>query len=124
MSCILRGSKGASQGDYYDLRYAWKTDTQSVVETFEDQDAHYFRFGGHSHHAGEYQNYLEYFADAVEQGFTAYPDIKEGIGTIALLQSMDRSLSSGQPVKVKDILSEHNLPYSIYSPARSNTVNE
>lgn len=46
MSCVLRGTKGASQGDYYDLRYAWKTDTRSALETFEDRDAHFFRFGG------------------------------------------------------------------------------
>jgi len=59
MSCILRCANGASQGDYYDLRYAWKIGEQSVVETFEDKDDYFFRFGGHSHHAGEYQNYIE-----------------------------------------------------------------
>ena len=35
--------------------------------------------------------------------------MKEGIGTIALLQAMDKSLQTGMPVKVKDILNEHGL---------------
>ena len=109
MSCILRGSLGASQGDYYDLRYAWKTDTQSVVETFEDQDAHYFRFGGHSHHAGEYQNYIEYFARCLAAGTPPKPDVREGIGTVALMQAMEEATKSGGPVKVRDVLARHGL---------------
>ena len=109
MSCILRGSLGASQADYYDLRYAWKTDTQSVVETFEDQDAHFFRFGGHSHHAGEYQNYIEYFARCLASGDTPKPDANEGIVTVALMQAMDESCRDGKPVNVREVLARHNL---------------
>ena len=45
----------------------------------------------------------------IEQDFTAYPDMKEGIGTVALLQAMDKSLQTGMPVKVKDILNEYGL---------------
>jgi hypothetical protein len=70
---------------------------------------YYFRFEGQSHHAGEYQNYLEYFADSIEHGFTAYPDLKEGIGTVALLQAMDRSLQTGKPVRINELLKEYNL---------------
>ena len=70
---------------------------------------HYFRFEGQSHHAGEYQNYLEYFADSIEQDYVAYPDLEEGIHTIALLQAMDRSLQTGKPVKTADILAEFQL---------------
>ncbi|KAI9451720.1 oxidoreductase domain-containing protein [Russula earlei] len=110
MSCILRGTEGCSQGDYMDLRYAItdKTGEERII-TWEHQLKHYFRFEGKSHHAGEYQNYLEYFADSIEQGFTAYPDLKEGIGTIALLQAMDLSLREGKPVKVADVLKEYGL---------------
>jgi predicted dehydrogenase len=110
MSCILRGTEGCSQGDYMDLRYAItdKTGEERIV-TWEHKLKYYFRFEGKSHHAGEYQNYLEYFVDSIEQNFTAYPDLIEGIGTIALLQAMDRSLHAGKPVKVKDILNEHGL---------------
>ncbi|OIR08095.1 glucose--fructose oxidoreductase precursor [mine drainage metagenome] len=109
MSCILRGSLGAGQADYYELRYAWKTDSQSVVETFEDQDEHFFRFGGHSHHAGEYQNYIEYFARCLDAGKAPTPDPVEGIVTVALMQAMDEACSTGRSVRVRDVLARHGL---------------
>lgn len=109
MSCVLRGALGAGQADYYELRYAWKTDTQSVVETFEDRDDHYFRFGGHSHHAGEYQNYIEYFARCLADGRKPTPDVDEGIVTVALMQAMEESCASGRPVKLRDVLARHGL---------------
>jgi len=110
MSCILRGTEGCSQGDYMDLRYAItdKTGEERII-TWEHKLKHYFRFEGKSHHAGEYQNYLEYFADSIAEGFTAYPDLKEGIGTIALLQAMDISLREGRPVKVSEIMRNYEL---------------
>lgn len=111
MSCVLRGTLGASQADYHELRYAVTTkEGEEKIITWGDAALkHYFRFEGQSHHAGEYQNYLEYFVDSIEQDFTAYPDMKEGIGTVALLQAMDKSLQTGMPVKVKDILNEYGL---------------
>ena len=39
----------------------------------------------------------------------AYPDLKEGIGTVALLQAMDKSLQTGLPVRIKDVLKEYGL---------------
>jgi predicted dehydrogenase len=110
MSCILRGTDGCSQADYMDLRYAVTTNTgEEQIITFEHMLKYYFRFEGKSHHAGEYQNYLEYFADCLQQNKTAYPDLEEGIGTIALLQAMDKSLETGVPVKVKDIKTVYGL---------------
>jgi len=47
--------------------------------------------------------------DGIEQDFVAYPDMEEGIGTVVLLQAMDKSLQTGLPVKTTDILSEFNL---------------
>lgn len=111
MTCILRGTTGASQADYHELRYAVTTNAgeEKIITWGDAKLKHYFRFEGQSHHAGEYQNYLEYFVDSIEQNFTAYPDLREGIGTIALLQAMDKSLQTGVPVKVKDILNEYGL---------------
>ncbi len=111
MSCVLRGTEGASQADYHELRYAItdKTGEEKVIHWGDAKLKYFFRFEGQSHHAGEYQNYLEYFVDSIEQGFTAYPDMKEGIGTVALLQAMDKTLKTGAPVKVKDICLNHDL---------------
>ena len=109
MSCIIRATEGASQADYYDLRYAWKAANESVVETFEDKDDYFFRFGGHSHHAGEYQSYLEYFARCLASGETPKPDAREGVATVALMQAMEESTQTGRPVKVRDLLAKHGL---------------
>ncbi|WP_205510072.1 Gfo/Idh/MocA family protein [Longitalea arenae] len=111
MSVILRGTEGASQADYHELRYAItdRTGEEKVVHWGDSTIKYYFRFEGQSHHAGEYQNYLEYFADSITNNTIAYPDLKEGIGTIALLQAMERSLKTGVPVKVSEILSAHGL---------------
>jgi predicted dehydrogenase len=111
MSCILRGTEGASQADYHELRYSVTTNTgeEKIITWGADQLKHYFRFEGQSHHAGEYQNYLEYFADSITGNFTAYPDLKEGIGTVALLHAMDKSLETGLPVKIDEVLNANNI---------------
>ncbi len=111
MSTVLRGTEGASQADYHELRYAVTSNTgEEKIITWGDATLkHYFRFEGQSHHAGEYQNYLEYFAKSIENDTIAYPDLKEGIGTVVLLQAMDRSLETGGPVKIDDILKEYGL---------------
>ena len=106
MSCILRGTEGCSQADYMDLRYAiTDRNGEERMITFEDKLKYYFRFEGKSHHAGEYQNYLEYFADCLESGQTAFPDLKEGIGTVAVFMAMEKSLQTGLPVKIEEIVS-------------------
>jgi predicted dehydrogenase len=111
MSTILRCTEGASQADYHELRYAItdKTGEEKIVTWGDSTLKHYFRFEGQSHHAGEYQNYLEYFAKSIENDTIAFPDLKEGIGTVALLQAMDRSLETGLPVKIEDILTEYEI---------------
>ena len=104
MSCILRGTEGCSQADYMDLRYAiTDRNGEEKLITFENKLRYYFRFEGKSHHAGEYQNYLEYFAGCLERGETAYPDLKEGIGTVAVFKAMEKSLETGKPVKIGEI---------------------
>jgi predicted dehydrogenase len=109
MSCILRAAEGASHADYYDLRYAWKIGEHSALETFEDLDDYFFRFGGHSHHAGEYQNYIEHFARCLASGEIPKPDVAEGIVTVALMQAMDEAAASGRAVQVATVLGRHGL---------------
>jgi len=109
MTCILRCTLGASQADYHELRYAWTAGEQAIIESFEAQRDYYFRFGGKSHHAGEYQNYIEYFARCLAGGETPRPDAREGIVTVALMQAMEESTSIGQPVKVHDLLARYGI---------------
>ncbi len=109
MTCVLRCANGASQADYWELRYSWKLDGKAVIERFEGEEDHYFRFGGHSHHAGEYQNYIEYFARCLESGDVPRPDIAEGIVTVALLQAMEEASTTGRPVKIADVLTRNGL---------------
>lgn len=110
MTCILRGTEGCSQGDYPDLRYSIIENTgEEKMISFENKDKYYFRFEGRSHHAGEYQNYLEYFAKCIGTGETPYPDLKEGIRTIALLTAMELTLKNGKPVSLKDVFNQYEL---------------
>lgn len=109
MTCILRCDRGASQADYHELRYSWKIGEQAAIESFEAQRGYYYRFGGKSHHAGEYQNYIEYFARCLDSGETPKPDVKEGIVTVALMQAMEEATDTGMPVKINDVLARHQL---------------
>jgi predicted dehydrogenase len=109
MSVVLRCNNGSSQADYHELRYSWKIGSQAVIEGFEGQENYFFRFEGNSHHAGEYQNYIEYFAHCLENGQTPKPDVAEGIVTVALLQAMEESTVKGVPVKISDVLYRNGL---------------
>lgn len=110
MTCVLRGERGASQADYYDLRYSTHFSGEGSIQyDLANKEPYYFRFGGRSHHAGEYQNYIEYFARCVEHRETPNPDIKEGIVTVALMTAMERSLETKAPVSMHAILREFEL---------------
>lgn len=115
ISCTLRGTKGTSRAGYPLLKYHTTFDAKDNDETlhdFENLYDYYFRFEGRSHHAGEYQNYIEEFAMLMEQGITPKPDLMEGIHTLAVMEAMNRSLQSGQVVAVSQILKERKLtPY-------------
>ena len=110
MTCVLRGEQGASQADYYDLRYSTHFKGEGCVQyDMEHRAPYYFRFGGRGHHAGEYQNYIEHFARCLAAGETPRPDLSEGIVTVALMTAMERSLPTGQTVAVDAVLSEFGL---------------
>lgn len=110
MSCILRGTRGTSQADYSDLRYSTHfTGEGGVQYDMNHRAGYYFRFGGRSHHAGEYQNYIEHFARSLAAGQMPKPDIAEGIVTVATMVAMERSLQSGRPIRIRTVLAEHGL---------------
>lgn len=129
IECTLRGTKGISRGGYnqlimyqkalkprlpegkkpYSLDAAEKDFYDETLYQYDNKRDYYFRFEGETHHAGEYQNYIDYFAEMLLAGKTPLPDLKEGIHTIGILEAMKRSLQTGKPIKVKSILEEYNL---------------
>jgi predicted dehydrogenase len=110
MTCILRGEDGASQADYYDLRYSTHFKGGGCVQYDMEKSApYYFRFGGRGHHAGEYQNYIEHFARCIEANQVPKPDLTEGIVTVAVMTAMDRSLKQRRPITIRSVLEEFNL---------------
>lgn len=111
IGCTLRGTKGSSRAEYFNLHYHthFAGETQRT-QTFDDKHGYYFRFEGETHHAGEYQNYIEYFADCLDRGIAPLPDVREGVRTIAVMEALLRSAArGGERVRIQDILDEHGL---------------
>jgi predicted dehydrogenase len=94
------------------LSYVYKFD-ESGKEAKEldlsDRRGYYYRFEGATHHAGEYQNYIEDFAAEMEAGHAAKPDLQEGIRTIAVMEAIKESMASNNVVRVKDVLDKYNI---------------
>jgi predicted dehydrogenase len=110
VTCVIRGTQGCSQADYLDLRYATNFEGEGeVIHTFENRHDYYFRFESTYHHAGEFQNYLDYFGRCLRSGETAKPDLHEGVVTVGVMIAMQESLATGQSVRVADILNRHGL---------------
>ena len=112
ISCTLRGSRGISRAGYPKLKYY--TNFQPIqktaqLHTYDELHGYYFRFESETHHAGEYQNYIEEYAQDVLAGRTPKPDLKEGIRTLAVMEAMEESVRTGQAVKVSDILARRNI---------------
>ena len=112
ISCTLRGTKGISRAGYPKLQYFTNFEPVSkaaALHTYDEKHGFYFRFENETHHAGEYQNYIEYFADCLNKGLIPKPDLKEGIHTLAIMEAMDESIRTGQVIKVSDILNRRNI---------------
>ncbi len=111
ISCLLRGTEGTSRAEYSKLSYHTHftgEDPQSY--SYDDKRGYYFRFEGNSHHAGEYQNYIEYFADCLDRGETPLPDAAEAIRTLALMEAMELSAQQGGvKVRIDDIMTKYGL---------------
>lgn len=99
--CTLRGTNGVSRGEYPNLKYHTHYDGHDpITHDLSDKASYYFRFSGVSHHAGEYQNYLDYFATCLDQGIVAKPDLEEATKILAVMDAIEKSYLSGLPVKV------------------------
>lgn len=98
----LYGTAGTFIASYPQLQSLQKfTGEHERLETYFEDIYHYFQFEGINHHAGEFVNYLEYFARCLVGGETALPDAGDGFKTIATLEAIRESIRSGQPAKVE-----------------------
>lgn len=111
ISCTIRGTKGVSRAGYPKLMYNRFFKDANIIENvdLEDKNDYYFRFEGNTHHAGEYQNYIEEFAIKMNNKITPKPDLYEGLKTLAIMEAMEVSLKTGDVVNVKDILLKREL---------------
>lgn len=112
ISCTLRGSKGISRAGYPKLKYY--TNFQPIQKTaqlheYDELHSYFFRFEAESHHAGEYQNYIEEFAKEMLAGRKPTPDLQEGIRTLAVMEAMEESARTGQVVKVSEVLKRREI---------------
>lgn len=112
IACTIRGTNGTTRGEYGRLIYSTHFENEGYkTYNYDDKHDYYFRFEGESHHAGEYQNYIEYFAKCLDKGEVPKPDLREAVQTLVVMKAMERSLETGMPVKIKDILKEYDLQW-------------
>jgi predicted dehydrogenase len=110
IGCTLRGSTGTTQAWYPQFKYYRNTDTDGdVAYNFDDEHAYYFRWGGASHHAGEFQNYLEHFVQHLRAGTSPRPHLNDGIHVIAVLEAIGEALRTQSAIQVQEILQRHSL---------------
>lgn len=111
MACTLRGEAGVSRAAYPTLRYATRFSGEAAaIHDYEDRTEYYFRFERDSHHAGEYQNYIDYFAERLDAGKIPYPDLDEALGTLVVMEAMRRSLMTGRPCTTAEAARDYGLP--------------
>lgn len=98
------GSNGTFIAQYPQLESLVKyKDEHERKESYFEDIYHYFQFEGVNHHAGEFVNYVEYFAKSLTTGQKASPDAYDGYNTIATLEAIRQSIETNKPVKVKNI---------------------
>lgn len=111
ISCTLRGTEGISRAGS-SLQYYCKFNSscpKTQIQDYSSLRPYYDRFGDGTHHAGEYQNYIEYFAKCMDRGQTPKPDLTEGIRTLAIMEAIERSMETGQMVRVSEVLDGYGL---------------
>lgn len=101
------GSKGTFIAKYPQLESLVKYEGEyERMESYFEDNYHYFQFEGINHHAGEFVNYLEYFARCLTTGEKALPDALDGFKTIATLEAVRQSIRTGNPVQVEDLVND------------------
>jgi len=97
--CTLRGTQGVSRAEYPNLLYHTHFEQEDAqTHNLDHLSSYYFRFSGVSHHAGEYQNYLDYFATSLDNNEVAKPDLKEASKILSIMDAIETSYTTGLPV--------------------------
>jgi predicted dehydrogenase len=107
----LFGEKGTSLAQYHDMKY--KHTAEDGTEICEDPlysyRHYYFNSEIHGMHYGEFANYTDYFVQALMEGNSYSPDLREGVETFCVMEATRRSAQTGEPVKIDPILREAGL---------------
>ncbi|MEX0326276.1 MAG: Gfo/Idh/MocA family protein [Puniceicoccaceae bacterium] len=110
IECTVRGETGTLSAKYPDFRYFTAIDGRTLSsEDYTYEHAYYFRFGGSSHHVGEFRNYLEYFGKCLDDEAPSRPGLVDGLRVIATLTAMKTAIREERIVRVSEILEAHNL---------------
>lgn len=110
VACVLRGTEGSVEArlNSYDIFTNLEGEDPKRSSKF-DSHAYYHPWGGLSHHVGEFQNYLESFANNLDDGSNPVPDVRDGLKVVAILKAMEKSMKEGKPVKLEYLLEEYGL---------------
>jgi len=112
IECVLYGTQGTSMAQYHDMRYLHTAPdgTEVVEDMLYERRHYYFNNEVHGMHYGEFANYLDHFAAAIQDGTPHSPDAREGIETFCLMEAVRRSArDGGRTVALEPLLTEVGL---------------
>lgn len=99
---MLYGSKGTSMAQYHDMCYVYTLPdgTEVVEDMLYSKRGYYFNNEVHGMHYGEFSNYADHFANALLNDLPHSPNLREGLETFALMETIRQAALSGKPVHV------------------------
>jgi len=108
---ILFGNKGTSLSQYHDMKYKYTAEdgTEVCEDPLYSLRHYYFNSEIHGMHYGEFANYTDYFIQALMEGKTYSPDLREGVETFCVMEAIRLSAQNGVPVKLAPLLKEAGL---------------
>lgn len=110
---MVFGSLGTSQAQYHDMRYRFRAadGTEVTEDSLYARRTWYFNDEVHGMHYGEFANYLEAFAAAIESDAPTSPELDEGLEVVCLMEGARRSAAdAGRPVSLEPLYQEVGLP--------------
>ena len=99
---FLMGSKGSSLARYPELRHTWAGDdgTEHEDDYEHAMTGYYSRHELKGMHYGEFCNIIDSFGASIVSGRPNPPDLIEGLQTVLVMESIVRSVRTGQAVDV------------------------